>query len=320
MEEIKVHPQAAALLEELARGGGAPPIQELTPEEARKTRNPLFIRLGGTGTRLHRTEDLEIEGPGGPIPLRIYRPGPQEILPVVVYFHGGGWVICNIDTHDSLCRFLAHETETLVISVGYRLAPEHKYPAALEDAYAAIRWVHESGKRVGADPGRIAVAGDSAGGNLAAAVSLMARDRGGPPLLCQVLMYPVLNVSRLDTGTYQTYADRFILTASAMDYYRKHYARDEQDFLDPYVSPLLARDLRGLPPAFLAAAEHDVLTDEIAAYHERLLEAGVPSAYRCYEGMIHPFFSFLTVFDTARHALSDVAAHLKDRFSNAPPV
>ncbi|MBW1683158.1 MAG: alpha/beta hydrolase, partial [Deltaproteobacteria bacterium] len=109
----------------------------------------------------------------------MYRPGPQEILPVVVYFHGGGWVICNIDTHDSLCRFLAHETETLVISVGYRLAPEHKYPAALEDAYAAIRWVHESGKRVGADPGRIAVAGDSAGGNLAAAVSLMARDRGG---------------------------------------------------------------------------------------------------------------------------------------------
>ena len=310
----KLNPQIYALLKKMQERG-APPVHTLTPTEARETRNPVFIDLGGPPEEVSKVEDMKVPGPAGEIPVRIYTPRGSGPFPALVYFHGGGWVICNLDTHDAVCRRLANRASCVVVSVDYRLAPEHKFPAAAEDAFAATRWVAENARIIDVDPGRIAVGGDSAGGNLAAVVSLMARDKGGPHLVHQLLVYPVTDLSSMDNDSYREHGQGYILTKDSMVYYGSHYLAGEEDALNPYASPLLAQDLSGLPSALVIAAEYDVLTDEGKAYADRLQEAGVPVRYSCYDGLIHAFFSMAGVVDRTRDALDEAAAALRSAFA-----
>jgi acetyl esterase len=257
-------------------------------------------------------ENRTIPGPDGApdIPVRVYRPRLDgDPLPVVVFFHGGGWTLCDLDTHEVTCRNMANATDALVISVDYRLAPEHRFPAAAEDAYAATSWAYNHATELGGDPTRLAVAGDSAGGNLAAAVPLMARDRGGPPIVFQLLVYPALERS-FDTASYRDNAEGYFLTAVQMHWFWDQYVGDDDDAAaHPYAAPLRAASLQGLPPAHIVTAEYDPLRDEGEAYGRRLAEAGVPADVRRYDGMFHGFFS-VDVLDGARQASAEAHAAL----------
>jgi acetyl esterase len=251
-------------------------------------------KAGPPPREVAKVEDRSIPGPAGDIPVRIYWPlGPTGALPLVVYFHGGGFVICDLDSHDGACRALANETGTVVVSVDYRLAPEHRFPAAPEDSYAATEWAADHAGELGADPGRLAVAGDSAGGNLAAVVALMARDRNGPRLRHQLLVYPVTDVSPgRDRHPSQTdNATGYFLTTSGMDWFRDNYLPDGEDGSHPYASPLVAGDVANLPPAFVVTAEYDPLRDEGEAYGAKLSAAGVPVETVRADGLFHGFFN-----------------------------
>ncbi len=256
--------------------------------------------------------DRTIPGPDGDVPVRVYRPVEGgDPLPVVVYFHGGGWVICDLDTHDGTCRALANGVNAVVVSVDYRLAPEHKFPAAAEDAYEVTSWVAAHADELGVEPSRIAVAGDSAGGNLAAVVALMARDRGGPAITFQLLVYPVTNHS-FDTDSYRENADGYFLHRASMEWYWRQYLADERDGANPYASPLRVEDARGLPPGMVITAEFDPLRDEGEAYGRKLAEAGVPFDVRRYDGVFHGFFSMVAFLDGAKQATADAHAALRD--------
>ena len=308
-------PQTQALLKRLAAEGGSP-VYELTPREARASRNPFFAALGGPPPSVSKVENRSIPGPSGKISVRIYTPefGMNDAAgyPLLVYFHGGGWLLGNLDTHDSFCRSFANTSGCIVVSVDYRLAPENRFPAAVEDAYAAVCWVRENARHFNGDASRMAVGGDSAGGNLATVCCLMAKERKGPGLAHQLLLYPVLDLSNFDKPSYQEHASGYLLTAESMVYYRDQYLEDEGDRYDPYVSPLLVDDLSDLPPATVVAAELDVLTDEGKAYVDRLKHAGVPAEYLCYDRMIHPFLNFLSVVDRARGATIEIGKLLKE--------
>jgi len=310
----KLDPQIEALLQQMEQQG-MPPVHTLTPMKARETRNPVFVKLGGPPEAVANVENLTIPGQAREIPIRIYTPQGRGPFPILVYFHGGGWVICNLDTHDSVCRSLANGASCIVVSVDYRLAPEHKFPAAVDDAYAATQWVADSANLINGDSARITVGGDSAGGNLAAVVSLMAQEKGGPCLMYQVLIYPVTNVSSFDTNSYREHGEGYILTKDSMEYYRGHYIGHEEELQNPYASPLLAQELSGLPPALVITAEFDVLTDEAETFANRLKQAGVPVTYTCYEGMIHAFFSLAAVVGRARDAMDEVTAALRSAFA-----
>jgi acetyl esterase len=258
-------------------------------------------------------EDLSIEGPGGPLPLRVYRPSKAPGLPVLVYFHGGGWALCSVETHDPTCRQLANGAGCVVVSVDYRLAPEHPFPAAPEDCYAALEWVADQARAFGGDASRLAVGGDSAGGNLAAVVAQMARDRSGPALRHQLLVYPVTDHA-FDTPSYRENANAPILTTDAMRFFWSRYLAREDDGRHPYASPLRAEDLAGLPPAHLITAEYDPLRDEGEAYAARLEAAGVPVRASRYDGMVHGFFGFTEMIDRAREAVAEAASELRAGF------
>lgn len=252
--------------------------------------------------------DRTIPGPDGDVPVRVYRPVEGgDPLPVVVYFHGGGWVICDLDTHDGTCRALANGVDAVVVSVDYRLAPEHKFPAPAEDAYAATQWVAEHAADLGADASRLAVAGDSAGGNLAAAVALMARDRGGPAIAFQLLIYPVMDFS-FDTVSYRDNAEGYFLHRASMEWYWRQYLDDEATGANPYASPLRVDDARGLPPGMVLTAEFDPLRDEGDAYARRLAESGVDVTQLPYPGLIHGFMGFAGLVDAAARAQEEVCA------------
>ncbi|MEU7854923.1 alpha/beta hydrolase [Nonomuraea sp. NPDC049141] len=248
----------------------------------------------------------------GDLPVRVYwPPTTQEVRPVVVYFHGGGFTLCSLDTHDSICRLICADADVIVVSVDYRLAPEHPYPAAVEDAYAATRWVSEHARELGADPGRLVVAGDSAGGNLATVTCLKAKDEGGPPIALQVLIYPVTDAAQT-APSYAENADGYFLTTAHMRWYWDCYQPDQVRRAEPYSSPINA-DVSGLPPALVITAEHDPLRDEGEAYAERLRAAGVDTRSVRYDGMFHGFFGLGSLLPAAKEAGATVCATIHEQ-------
>ena len=311
---MPLDPQAKALLDQMATAG-APPLETMSPSDARAGFAGMK-ELGGPAEPLAKVADITIPVPDGQIPARVYTPAGSTPLPGLVYFHGGGWVIGSPDALDAPCSIIANAAGCVIVSVDYRLAPEFKFPTAAEDCYAAMRWVAENGATLGIDGSRLAVGGDSAGGNLAAVVSLMARDRGGPALVYQALIYPVTDFN-FDTTSYTENAEALLLTKAAMVWFWNHYLRSPEDGQNPYASPLRAPDLHGLPPAFVVTAEYDPLRDEGQAYAARLREAGVEVDTKNYAGMIHGFFQMPGVLAQGRQAAADVAAHLKTAYSRS---
>jgi acetyl esterase len=308
---MPLDPEVEAFLRQLAEMGGKP-FHQMTVAEAREA----IVALLGDVPRpqVAKVEDGKVPGPGGEIPVRIYWPEGQGPFGVLVYYHGGGWVIGNLETHDSVCRCLTRYANCITISVDYRLAPEHKFPAAPEDCYAAALWASQNASALGGDPSRLAVGGDSAGGNLAAVVAYMAKRRGGPRLVHQLLIYPVTNYA-FDTPSYTENAEGYLLTKQDMVWFWGHYLRDEADGESPYASPLRAHDLAGLPAATVITAEYDPLRDEAEEYALRLARAGVPTARLRYQGMIHGFTSLYHVISAGRHSLWTSAASLRMAFA-----
>lgn len=309
---MPLDPAAKALLDQLEAAGG-PALNEMAPADARVAAEG-FAALGGPGEDVAAIADRTIPGPGGDIPVRIYTPSGSGPMPCLVYFHGGGWVIGDISTTDSVCRVMANQTGAVVVSVDYRLAPEHKFPAPFDDCEAAVRWVAANAGAIGVDPSRIAVGGDSAGGNLSAAVALKLRDTSGPKLCFQLLVYPVTD-HRLDTGSYKANGEGHLLTTDMMRWFWDHYVSSPADSDNPYVSPLRAKSLAGLPPALVITAEYDPLRDEGEAYAAALKAAGVPVTAKRYDGLIHGFFPMLAAFPTAAEAASLASNALKAAFS-----
>ena len=290
---------------------GLPAIETLTPAQARDQMNAMARARGGEPAPIARTEDRTVPGPGGPIPVRVYRPNATGTLPAVLYFHGGGHVLGNLDTHDRIARNLCAGAEAVIVSVDYRMGPEHKFPAAVDDAWAALHWLVEAGRGVGVDPARVAVCGDSAGANLAAVLSLLARDAGGPELRLQALIYPVADYG-LSTPSYERYACGYgVLTRAAMEWFRHHYLVKPADAEDWRASPVKAGSFAGVAAAIVITAECDVLHDEGAHYAEALRQAGTPVEYKDYAGMIHGFFGMAPDVDAAVAAQARVAAALK---------
>lgn len=285
-------------------------FQESRTVEWNRRRTEKNARLGqGRRESVARIEDAEIDS--GSVRVRIYDPGVEPSPPVVLYYHGGGMVSGSIETHDGLCRLLAAECEAVVVSVGYRLAPEHPFPAAVEDAYEALRWAARGGGTANWDRRRIAVAGDSAGGNLAAVVAQMARDRGGPQPACQILIYPVTDISGTNTPSYIRFEEGYGLSRREVEWCRARYLPRPADWIDPYASPLLASNLEGLVPAFILAAEFDVLRDDAEAYAEKLREAGSKVTFECCPGVVHGFLSMSRFLPHARRAAESIAGWLK---------
>jgi acetyl esterase len=310
---MALDPQAQAVID-LVIKSGRPAYHTLSPKEARQLFRETRPASTPTPPEIGEVKNMTANGPGGPIPLRVYRPAgvaPDTPLPVLVYFHGGGWVIGDLDTHDVQCRQLTAEAGITVVAVDYRLAPEHKFPAAVDDAWAATRCVATHGTELGVDPTRLAVGGDSAGGNLAAVVALLARDSSeGPAIAYQVLVYPVTDVGS-ESESYRDFADGYLLTRDSMRWFTSHYLKSREEAEGWRASPLRAKSLAGLPPALVVTAGFDPLRDEGAAYAARLTASGVRVDYVCYGGMLHGFLPMGRLLDTAGRATSHVAASLR---------
>lgn len=305
-------PQVRTLLDQLVELH--PPVTTLSVAQARTIREVVYSELWGEREAVARVEDCFIPGPAGLIPVRVYRPVHDASLPILVYFHGGGWVTCSIDSYDGLCRALANGANCIVVSVGYRLAPEHKFPAAIEDAYAATAWIASHAAQMGGDPARIAIGGDSCGGNISAVVALMARERVGPTLTFQVLLYPCTDYE-FDSPSCQQNASGYYLTLEAMHWFWQHYLNNSASAESTYASPLRAFDLRSLPPALVVTAEFDPLRDQGEAYALRLQKAGVPVTCKRYDGMIHCFLSFASRLKRAKDGLEEVTEVLRGAFA-----
>ncbi len=308
---MPLDPQARILLDQLA-ALGAPPVSQQTPEQARIGFAALAA-AGGAPEAPVPTVDRLIPGPAGEIPVRIYRPESAAPLPVVVYFHGGGWVIGDIASHDTVCHRLAGGVPAVVVSVDYRLAPEHRFPAAVDDGDTAVSWVSEHAPGFGGDPGRLAVAGDSAGGALATVAARHARDAGGPPVAFQLLVYPATDMT-CSLPSHMENGNGYLLDTDTMSWFTDHYLGDA-DRRHPDASPLFAPDLAGLPPALVVTAGFDPLRDEGQAYAERLEHAGVPVTTSCYEGMFHGFYGLDPLLDAARRATAETIAALREALS-----
>jgi len=309
---MALDPQARNVIN-LVIKSGRPAYHTLSPKDARQLFRETRPASTPTPPEIGAVRNLMADGPGGPIPLRVYRPtgvAAATPLPALVYFHGGGWVIGDLDTHDVQCRQLTAEAGIAVIAVDYRLAPEHKFPAAVDDAWAATRWVAAHGSELGVDAQRLAVAGDSAGGNLAATVALLAREAGAPAIALQVLVYPVTDVGA-ESQSYRDFSDGYLLTRESMRWFTNHYLTSARDAEDWRASPLRAQSLARLPPALVVTAGFDPLRDEGAAYAARLTDAGVLVDYVCYGGMIHGFMPMGRLIDTGNRAISHVAASLR---------
>jgi acetyl esterase/lipase len=291
----------------------APRTQRLTPADMRLGFHALAQMVDRRDAPVASIENGTYPGPSGALPIRIYKPVAAGAAPTpgIVFFHGGGWIFGDLDTHEGLCRTLAHETGCRVVSVAFRLAPEHKFPAGVEDCYAATKWAADNAERLQIDRRRIAVAGDSAGGNLAAVVCQMAKQMGGPDIALQVLICPVLDLNA-EMPSRRAFAKSYFLDKTTIDWTIETYCNAGDDPADPRISPLRAPDLSGLPPAHIHTAEFDPLLDEGKAYAERLACAGVMVRYTCHLGMIHHFTGMTDVIPYARLALQTAGAAIKE--------
>ncbi|MEO7128562.1 MAG: alpha/beta hydrolase [Rhodoferax sp.] len=307
-----LHPQVRTLLDVMEKSG-LPPVHTLSPADARALYRDRRNLTQPAPPAVAVVRDLQAHGPHGAIPLRLYRPvGTQDaaLLPVLVYCHGGGFVIGDLDTHDVLCRELANGAGCAVVAVDYRLAPEHPFPGAVDDCLAATRWVSDNAAELRLDAARLAVGGDSAGGNLAAVVSLLARDAGDLPIVFQLLIYPATD-ARCIAPSHQSNGRGYLLTTESMAYYLGHYFRNAQDKLSDRASPLLSQDLTHLPPALVLTAGFDPLRDEGLQYAQCLSEAGNRVTEVCFERQIHGFILMGKVLEEANSAVAMCAAELK---------
>jgi len=309
---MPLDPQAKTLLDQIASVNG-PKLHTLSAPDARRVTGSMFQAPPEKIEKVFKIENRKIPGPAGSIPIRVYTPEGPGPFPVLVFFHGGGWVICDLDSHDAPCLLLTNKAGCVTVSVDYRLAPEHKFPAGVEDCFAATKWVAEHAKELNVDANRLAVGGDSAGGNLSAVISQLARDAGGPKIALQLLIYPATE-AELDTQSHKTFTDYF-LTRDDILWFWAHYLRGPADRKDPRVAPALAKSFKGLPPALIITAEFDPLRDEGEAYGEKLRAAGVPVTISRYEGMIHGFVSMSDVLDKGKQAIDESAAALRKAFS-----
>ena len=308
-----LHPQAKALLDFLVERG-IPPTHTLTPADARAFYRERRLVTQPDPPAIAETREFVADGPNGPIALRLYQPRAAaerwSVPPVLVYFHGGGWVIGDLDTHDTLCRELALGSGCAVVAVDYRMGPEHRFPAAVEDCIAATRWVRAHAAELGVDAARLAVGGDSAGGNLAAVVAIAARDAGDLPIRYQLLIYPATD-QRRGWPSHTTNGQGYLLTADTMSYFHDHYIADPAQDLDWRASPLLHPDLGRLPPALVLTAGYDPLRDEALQYSHRLTQAGNRATHILFERQIHGFITMGRVIDEANAAVQICAAELR---------
>ncbi|HEY0166512.1 MAG TPA: alpha/beta hydrolase [Jatrophihabitans sp.] len=288
------------------------PLYTLTLAEARAADLAEIRAGGGDPEPVHEVLDLRLPASGGELPLRLYRPSGQAELPALVYFFGGGWTLGQIDTCDGICRTLANAVGCVVIAAGYRLAPEHKFPSAVQDCYDAVSWIAEHAGELGVDPSRLAVGGDSAGGNLAAAVTLLARQQAGPPLAAQLLVYPNTCFDA-DTPSMRQNDDPSMFNRRSVDWYWEHYLPSAAEGKNPLASPLLASDHAGLPAALVITAEYDPLRDEAEEYASRLRAAGVPTELSRYDGMMHGFFLMYPLLKSGRRAVDQAVDFLRAR-------
>ncbi len=304
-----LHPEARAWLDRSLAAGWVP-RRTLTPEAARaQLRN---ARVRPEARPIHEVRDHTVDGPGGPFEVRVYRPSATAPLPVTMFFHGGGWVLGDLDLSDAFCRDMATGADCVVVSVDYRLAPEHRFPCAVEDCLAAIWWVTEHADALGVDLSAFALSGISAGGNLAAVCAMQLRDNEGPDPIAQVLVCPVLD-HNFERASYLENATGMMLERDDMRWFWEQYLPSQAWASHPYASPMQAEDLTGLAPAIVITAEHDPLRDEGAAYAARLRAAGVPVRYRCYEGMIHGFVGN-AAFSSGRDAFAEMILDLQMAF------
>ncbi len=315
---MAVDPQMQGVLDRIAKAA-LPAFYTVSADEARRLYRESRAAFSPAVPEVAEARDLALSGPGGPIPLRLYRGLGTEagaLLPVLVFFHGGGWTIGDLDTHDIVCRTLANKARCAVVAVDYRMGPEHKFPAAVDDCIAATRWVAAQSAAIGVDASRIAVGGDSAGGNLAAVTAIALRDAGGPPLVFQALVYPATD-QRMDSDSHARLAEGYLLTRNNMLWFRGNYLEPGQ-YDDWRASPLRAADLARLPPAHIITAGYDPLLDEGRAFSDRLVAAGVPVLYECFEGMTHGFLTLGGVVAGANHALYRLAQSLSQAFKQKP--
>ncbi|EYB67202.1 alpha/beta hydrolase [Deinococcus phoenicis] len=304
---MPLDPKVKATLDQQA---ALPPLHALPVEVVRQGIAASLHLMPTSDAPVAQVENRTIPGPAGELPIRVYTPQGQGPFPLVVYFHGGGWTICTLDTHDPICRELCAGAGAVVVSVDYRLAPEHPFPAAPDDCFAATRWVAEHAAELGGEPERIAVAGDSAGGNLAAVVALRARDEGGPALRGQLLIYPSTDLLG-ETASRRENGQGYGLTTEDMHWFRGHYLADEAHAAHPHASPSQAENLSNLPPALVITAEYDPLRDEGEDYARALQAAGVDTRFTRYDGMHHGFFGGVGVYDQTRTALDEANAWLR---------
>ena len=299
---MPLHPIAEAILQQIA----SQPAMNTLPVDVARERMVEFAKAAGPGEDVASVSDRHIATVDGDVSVRIYRPTSEGSLPALIYFHGGGWTLGNLDTDDAFCRAICNAVQCVVVSVNYRHAPEHKFPTAVQDAYAATCWVADNAGELGVDSARLAVGGSSAGGNLAAVVTLMAREKRTPRILYQVLRLPVTNYD-FETRSYRECGEGYGLERRSMEWFWNNYLNSPADGLHPHASPLKAGDLSGLPPALVQTAEYDPLRDEGRAYARRLMEAGVQTTDRCYEGMMHLYMG--------EESMQDIARHLRQAFA-----
>jgi acetyl esterase len=306
-------PILKGLLDQMA-ANPMPKLWEIPPAAGREMYKGMSAMLDPQNVPIGKVEDRKIPGPGGEIPIRIYTPvgGGAGALPAVVFFHGGGFVIGDLNTHDALCRQLSNEAKARVIAVDYRLAPENKFPAAADDCFAALKWVASQASAIGVDANRIAVCGDSAGGNLSAVVCQLAKHAGGPQIVYQVLMYPT-TIAHAKTDSMKAFEKGYFLEREAMDWFFDAYVPKGHDLKDPKLAPFYG-DVRGLPPAYVITAGFDPLKDEGKHYADKMAAAGVPVSYKDYPALVHGFFNMSGVVPQAKDAIQDVAAKLKGAF------